>query len=190
MKLLSKIQEIQQQRVLKRLTSVKRSRRLTSMEQVKTIALIFTVGSERQWNVLDEYITRMERSGKQVFAVGYQAKDLQLDYIITHTKCTICHEKDDFNIWNIPKEEVILPFAKRKYDLMLDTTAERTFWSLYMSARIAAKIKVSHCQHDEDGRHKEIYDFEIKNVEAYRVSEFLSESAKCLDMMSGKGIVV
>ena len=183
--MLSKIKEIQQKRVLRRLTSVKRSRKLTNMDQVKSIALVFTVGNERSWKVINEYITRMERAGKHVYAVGYQSKDTSLDYIITHTKCTICHEKDDFNIWGIPKEEVIEPFVKRKYDLLMDTTVERTFWSLYMSARSAARIKVSHCQPEEEGRHKEIYDLEIKDSEAYRVSEFMEETARCLDMMGG-----
>ncbi|MBP5536552.1 MAG: hypothetical protein J6X62_07160 [Bacteroidales bacterium] len=184
----NKIKQIQQKRVLKRLTSVRRSRKLTGMDQVKSIALVFTVGNERSWKVINDYIVKMEKAGKHVYAVGYQSKETELNYIITHTKCTICHEKDDLNIWGIPKEDVVEPFVKRKYDLLMDTTAKRTFWSLYMSARSAARIKVSHCQPDEEGRNKEIYDLEIKDSEAYRVSEFLEETARCLDMMGANNV--
>ena len=84
--------------------------------------MIFTVGDSTKWNLIHRFITAQENHGKEVYLIGFQKYKYEIDYIFSHTKTTICHEKEDFNYFQIPKDGVVDSFTDRHYDLIIDTT--------------------------------------------------------------------
>ena len=70
--------------------------------------------------------------------------------IFSHTKTTICHEKDDFTRLGLPKEGVIDSFINRHYDIIIDTTEQPDFFGKYITAASDANIKVGYTNTESD----------------------------------------
>ena len=175
-------------KMLKRIASHPRDKRMTCLDDVKQLGIIFTVGSEKEWNVIHAFVKAMEQRKKKVFLIGYQAYKQEINYIFTHAQTTICHEKDDFTFWRRPKEGVIDGFANRHYDLLIDTTAQPNFFAQYVAAKTVVDLKVTHCTatEGEPMLHNEllqVFDLIIRDNEGMDIQSFLSETLRYINMM-------
>ena len=117
------LKTFRRKRIIKQLSQRPRDKKIINLEQVKNIALVFTVGSENDWNLLYHFAQLMERQGKQITMIGFQAENTVLSYIITHSHTIICREKDDFDFWGLPKGDIVDKFTEQHYDLLINTTS-------------------------------------------------------------------
>lgn len=176
------IKKFRQDRELKRLKGMARNKKIENLEQVRNIGIVFEVGDESQWNILYHFVKAMEKTQKKVSMIGYQHANTELSYIITHAQTTICHEKEDFTFWNLPKEEVIEPFVRKHYDLLIDITYERTFFSQYVTLRSLADLKVAYAE-DEAGAKDDIFDMTIRGDGPMDLKDYLNNVVNYLNMI-------
>ena len=177
-----------QQRQLRNLLETPRDKRIDNWEQIKTIGLIFTVGDSERWNLIHRFITAQESHGKEVYLIGYQAKNYEIDYIFSHTKTTICHEKEDFNYVGLPKEGVIDGFVNRHYDIIIDTTEQPNFFGKYVTAKCEANLKVGYTntEAEKDEGVMDMYDLAIQGKEAMDFRDYIEQTVKYLMMIQKK----
>ncbi|MBO4306993.1 MAG: hypothetical protein J5848_01630 [Bacteroidales bacterium] len=174
-----------QQRLLRNMMDKPRDKRIENWEQIKTIGMIFTVGDSSKWNLIHRFITAQENHGKEVYLIGFQKYKYEIDYIFSHTKTTICHEKEDFNYFQIPKDGVVDSFTDRHYDLIIDTTEQPDFFGKYITTLADADLKVGYTntESDEDEGPMEMYDLAIQGKSEMDFKDFIEQTVKYLMMI-------
>lgn len=168
-----------------KLITTPRDKRIENWDNIKTIGLIFTVGSSEQWNLIHRFITAQESRGKEVYLIGYQGKNIEINYIFSHTRTTICHEKDDFNFFGIPKEGVTDPFTNRHFDIVIDSTSQPDFFGKYVTSLCSADLKVGYTNNaaDYDEGNMEMYDMAIQGKEQMDFKDYIEQTVKYLSMI-------
>ena len=174
-----------QERVLRTLTGEKRTKRIAHLDEVHDMGIIFNVGSEAEWNTLYGFVREMERSGKQVWLIGFQANKQVIEYIFTHPRTTIIHEKEDLTYFGLPKEGVIEGFAHRHFDLLIDTTPLHDFFSLYVANKCIADLKVTYLCGDEPHSPytEKSYDLLLHGDKPLELSAYIAEIKRYLTMI-------
>ncbi|MBP5189853.1 MAG: hypothetical protein J6031_02930 [Bacteroidales bacterium] len=174
-----------QQRQLRNLLNVPRDKRIDNWEQIKTIGLIFTVGDAERWNLIHRFITAQESRGKEIHLIGFQANKYEINYIFSHTRTTICHEKEDFTYLGLPKEGVIDSFINRHYDIVIDTTIQPDFFGKYVTAISDANLKVGYSNNESDDNEgvMDMYDLAIQGNEEMDFKNYIEQIVKYLTMV-------
>lgn len=174
-----------QDKVLRLLSGVTREKRIENISKVRDIAVIFTVGDEDRWNTLLAFVRQMEQQNKHVWLIGFQRDTLEINYIFSHQQTTICHEKEDFNFFGLPKEGVVEGFTGRHYDLLIDASSEPTFFANYTAARALADLKVAYVDPSQptDPNVQHIFDLLIRKEQPIDIPDYLEEVTKYLSMI-------
>lgn len=180
-----KIKQFQQNRIVKGLSRNAREKRIANIADLKLIGLVFEVGSEQDWNAIYRFVKAMEHDGKKVILIGFHPEDLELSYIFTHQQTTICHEKEDFNFWGLPKDDVIDDFIGRHYDILIDTTDQPNFFGKYISLRAEADLKITYVNDnaEEAETTESIFDLLIHGEQPIEIETYLAEVVKYLGMI-------
>ncbi|MBQ9587176.1 MAG: hypothetical protein IJR26_04885 [Bacteroidales bacterium] len=174
-----------QQRQLRNLLNKQRDKRIDNWEDIKTIGLIFTVGDAEHWNLLHRFVSAQENRGKEVHLIGFQADNYEINYIFSHTKTVICHEKTDFNRLGLPKEGVIDSFVDKHYDLLIDATSQPDFFGRYVTAMAEANLKVGFQNNSlPDGDNDRLmYDMLIQGDDEMDLRNYIEQIVKYLLMV-------
>ena len=175
------IKDKYQQRQLGRMERRQRIKRIDNWNDIKSIGLIFTVGDSGLWSLIQRFITSQERQGKEIHIIGFQASDYEVDYIFSHTGTTICHEKEDFTKLGLPKEGVIDPFIEKHYDLVIDATADHSFFGRYITALSDSNLRVGPTYDDEEVDN--LYDLTIGVGEEMDFRDYIEQIVKYLSMV-------
>lgn len=173
------------QRHLNHLLERPRDKRIDNWEDIKTIGLIFTVGDSDHWNLLHRFVTTQENHGKEVYLIGFQADKYEINYIFSHTRTIICHEKTDFNRLGLPKEGIIDDFTRNHYDLLIDSTTQPNFFGKYVTASTDASLRVGYTNSasDEDELRMDMYDMLIQGNEEMNFRNYIEQIVKYLMMV-------
>ena len=174
-----------QQRHLRSLLAKQRDKRIDNWEDIKTIGLIFTVGDADKWNLIHRFIAAQENQGKEVFLIGFQPHKFEINYIFSHTRTTICHEKDDFSKLGLPKDGVIEPFTSHHYDIVIDSTTQPDFFGKYVSALADANLKVGYSNSNAEDNEgiMDMYDLAIQGNEPLDFKDYIEQIVKYLTMV-------
>ena len=174
-----------QERQLRRLIDEPRDKRIDNWEQVKSIGLIFTVGDAQMWNLIHRFVSTQEQAGKEVYLIGFHPADYEIDYIFSHTRTTICHEKDDQNFFGLPKEGVVDTFTDRHYDLLIDATEQPDFFGKYITVVTDANLKVGYTNSasEYDEGIMDMYDMRIQGSEQMDFKDYIEQIVKYLAMV-------
>ena len=174
-----------QQRQLRNLMERKRDKRIDNWEQIKTIGIIFTVGDAERWSLIHRFISAQESQGKTISLIGFHPDKYEINYIFSHTRTTICHEKEDFNYMGLPKEGVVDTFTQQHYDLIIDTTEQPNFFGKYITALTDANLKVgySNSQAEHDEGNMEMYDLAIQGNDVMDFKDYIEQIVKYLTMI-------
>lgn len=163
----------------------KRDKRIDNWDSIKTIGLIFTVGDAAHWNLIHRFITAQEKQGKEIYLIGFHPNKYEINYIFSHTKTTICHEKEDFTRLGLPKDGVIDGFVNRHYDLMIDSTIQPDFFGKYVTSMSNADLKVGYTntESEYDEGIMEMYDMAIQGREPMDFRDYIEQIVKYLTMV-------
>lgn len=174
-----------QQRLMRNLMQNPRDKRIESWDAIKTIGLIFTVGAADHWNLIHRFVSAQEARGKEIHLIGFQAEKMEINYIFSHTRTIICHEKEDFNWLGLPKEGVIDAFVGRHFDLVIDATVQPDFFGKYVTASANADLKVgySNSESEEDEGEMGMYDLAIQGREPMDFRDYIEQTVKYLSMV-------
>lgn len=167
------------------MSDIRRCKRIENISLVKNVGIVFTVGDEQQWNILYQYVKRFTTEGRSVWLAGFQGQKTTINYIFSHPHSVICHEKEDTNMWGIPKEETLHQFLSLSYDLLIDTTANDDFFGNYVAAKAHADLKVTYVNDVEPLSHtsEKIFDLLIHGNKPLELEEFFEETIKYLSMI-------
>lgn len=177
------IKDFRRNHLIRQMARTPRDKKIDNLEQVKSIGVIFTLGSETDWNLLYRFAQLMEQQNKKIYMIGIHPKDINLSFIVTHANTIICREKDDLNFWGIPREGVIDRFTDRHFDLLIDTTDQPNFFGQYVALRCNADLKVTYTDEVEATRHDNIFDMMIKGEGPIDLREYLNQVVKYLNMI-------
>lgn len=173
-----------QQKQLFKLKNTARDKCIINWNDIKSIGLIFIVGTSEQWNIINRFISVLAKQGKQVYLIGLHPKGFNIDYIFTHTDTAICKEKEDFNLLGMPKPGLIEPFISRHFDLVIDATVQPCFFGKLVSAASSAPLKVAYSSSETtDEGIMDIYDLIIKGSEAINFKDYIEQIVKYLSMI-------
>jgi hypothetical protein len=177
--------KIKQKYMLKALRQRRHRREIKNMEQVGTIGIVFHIGDELSWKYLYAIVQELERANRRVHMICDQPKGQELSYIITHSQTSICHDKEDFDLWGVPRESSIEPFLSHKYDIMIDTTGGDSFFSQYMVLRAESDLNITYVDDSEqqDPRAMEIYDMTIHGNGPIDIPAFFENVCNYLQMV-------
>ncbi|MCR4659308.1 MAG: hypothetical protein K5650_03320 [Bacteroidales bacterium] len=175
------LKEYRRRHLLKQLKTIKRSKRIENFTDVKQIGVIFVVGDESRWNILNHFARAMESEGKHVKMIALQPKDVKLNYVITHRETYICHEKEDFDFWGVPRDEVIEGFIDDHYDLLIDTTSDDNFFAQYITLKTLADLKTVYA--DTTDEPSELHDLIIRGKGQLELKSFFNNIINYLGMI-------
>ena len=183
--MLDGIKSIKQKYTLKQLRKEQPLKQIVNMDTVKNIAIVFHVGDELSWKYLYAIVRELEKANKRVFLIGDQAADMELNYIITHSQTTICHEKEDFDFWCFPKENVVENFFARHYDILIDVTSGDSFFSQYMVLKSGSDLNITYVDDSQevDPLINQLYDFTIHGKEPIVLPDFFENVCNYLQMV-------
>ncbi|MBQ9638087.1 MAG: hypothetical protein IJV22_00835 [Bacteroidales bacterium] len=180
------IKRYRQKKILKQLSDFTRVKRIDNFNHIKSVGIIFTVGSEQEWNDLYRFAKAQEQTGKQVWMAGYQHASTSINYIFTHAQTTICHEKEDFTFWGIPKNNVLAPFLHQRYQLLIDLTAPSDFFGKYTALKALSNLKVTNIDAvsaANDTDKERIFDLIIRSDKPLSRQDYFAEIIKYLNMV-------
>ncbi|MBP5548431.1 MAG: hypothetical protein J6X58_06050 [Bacteroidales bacterium] len=162
-----------------------RTKKIQNWDNIKTIGLIFTVGDMEFWKLIQRFITAQESQGKSIFIIGFHPYKYEINYIFTHTKSTICHEKEDFSFMGLPKDGVIDQFLNNKYDLLIDSTIQPNFFGKYVTTLCNADLKVGYSNNDSESDEgiMEMYDMTIQGDGSMDFKNYIEQIVKYLKII-------
>ena len=171
--------------VLHRLQEQQRDKCIHNWKDIKTIGLIFTVGDRDFWNLIQRFISAQESNGKEVHLIGFQENGHDINYIFSHTLTTICHEKEDFNMMQLPKTDVVNNFLDHHFDLLIDASNPDHFFGRYITTATEADLKVGYFdQEDEENSEPlAIYDMNIEGNGPVDFKDYIEQIVKYLSMI-------
>lgn len=180
------IVNIRQKRIIGQLLSLQRRKRICNIDEVQHMGLIFTVGSKEDWDTIYHFAKDMETGKRKVYIVGYQSSNTVINYIFTHSRMVICHEKDDFLFARVPKANITEPFLSQHFDVLINAAKEPTFFSKYMSAKSQADLKVTYVNDNNttaDNDSERIFDLIIHGNKPLVLQNYLTDVVKYLSMI-------
>lgn len=179
------LKEHRQHRLLKNLSDGTRVKKIANLDDMRMIGLVFTVGAKESWDALYRFAKELEQGNRTVWMAGYQPADVSINYIFTHSRMAIFHEKTDFNFFGIPKPELLDAFLAQRYDLLIDTTKEPNFFGKYVALRTQADLKVTYVNDsaDNDAEIEHIFDFMIHGTKPVEPNSFINETKRYLSMI-------
>ena len=185
MNIIEKIIHFRQTRVLRSLSNAKRKKRIENMENIKAVGIIFEVGSDKEWNTLYAFTRALENEKKKVWLIGFQRDKQEINYIFTHSRTIICHEKEDFNFFKLPKEGIIEGFTNQHFNLLIDCTKEPNFFGQYVAAKSSADLKVTYMNNNENSMDEAetIFDFQIHDNKPIDLNQYLTNVQTYLGMI-------
>lgn len=183
--MLDKIKKFHQDRTIKQLVSYPRYKRISNISQVMEIGIVFTVGAEKEWNLIYELAKEWEKEGKSVKMIGLIHKGMELDYIFTHQGCSIVREDSEINFWGIPKEESVSAFIQQRYDLLIDASVDQEFFSRYVAVKALADLKVNYLDMDDEEavENPQIYDLTIRGNGPLELKRYFTDIVRYLQMI-------
>lgn len=161
--MLQAFKKIRQNHLLKSLHKRTRLREIKNMDHVRTIGIVFHIGDELSWKYLYAIVQELEQSNRRVYMICDLPDGYELNYIITHAHTTLCHQKEDFDFWGIPRESTTENFLARHYDILIDTTGGDSFFSQYIALITDTDLNITYI---DDSLHTDkstldIYDLTI-----------------------------
>ena len=175
------IKSLHRNRVIKKLQSTPRIKKIDNIEEVHTIAVICCLEGEHEWMVMQHFAKVMEGHGKKVNIIALLPKDHELSFVVTHKGTTIVRAKSDFNFWGLPSNEALAPFTENSYDLLIDTIGEDNFFSKYVALCTTASLKVAYATPTEDPT--EVFDFVIRGDSRLELKDFINNVIEYLGMI-------
>lgn len=175
------IKEIRRRRIIRDLKATARNKKIDNIAEVKTIGVICRLGDEQHWNILHHFAKVMEGQGKSVCIMALQAKEQDLNFVITHKNTYKCKMGTDFNFWGLPNADTIRPFIEQHFDLLIDTIGEENFFSQYIALCTNASLKVVYATPSEDP--SEIYDLIIRGDGKVELKDFFNNIIEYLSMI-------
>ncbi|MCR4812550.1 MAG: hypothetical protein K5867_08195 [Bacteroidales bacterium] len=176
---------IKQKYLLKNLRSRKHLKEIKNMDQVRTIGIVFHLGDELSWKYLYAIVMELEHSNRRVHMICDQVNGQEMTYIITHSQTTICHEKEDFDMWGVPHDSSTENFLTRKYDVLIDVTGGDSFFSQYMVLKADADLNITYI--DDSDKPSEIvmdmYDMTIHGNGPIDLPAFFENVCNYLQMV-------
>ncbi len=177
------IKDFRRRHLIKQLANAQRDKKIENLSQVKDIGIVFTLSDEQEWNLLYHFAQLMEKDGKKVVMIGLHPSNVQISFIVTHAHTTICREKDDFNFWGLPKDDVIETFTNRHLDVLIDTTDQPNFFGQYVALRSNADLKVTYTDEVEATLNDNIFDMMIKGEGTLDLRDYLNQVVHYLKMV-------
>ena len=171
-----------QNRLLRKMTSADRAKRIANLDEIGLVGIVFAVGSESEWNILYNFAREMEHQKKQVHLIGLQPAEMEISYIFTHSQTSVLHAKEDLNFWGIPKEGTIEGYTSRHYELLIDATASHDFFTRYVVAKSPADLKVAYAQ-EEQRELEQVYDLLIRDSKPFALTAYLEQIKRYLKMI-------
>ena len=87
-----RLKRIKQQRIVKQLSSLKRTKVMHNFDTANVIGIIFDVSTEENWMKICSVVKKFEEYGKKVYLVGKIDNRENLNFIITNTNDTLVHD--------------------------------------------------------------------------------------------------
>ena len=177
--------KIKQKYLLKGLRQQRHLREIKNMEQVGSIGIIFHIGDELSWKYLYAIVQELEHANRRVYMICDQESGQELTYIITHSHTTVCHAKEDFDLWGVPRESSTDTFLSRHYDILVDTTSGDSFFSQYMVLKAESDLNITYVDDSEeqDPKVMESYDMTIHGNGPIDLPAFFENVCNYLQMV-------
>lgn len=183
--MLSVFKGIKQRYLLKGLRARDRRREIKNMDRVQTVGIVFHIGDELSWKYLYAIVMELEKSGRRVYMICDQTSRQELTYIITHSGTIVCHEKEDFDVWGVPRGGATDNFLSRKYDVLIDTTGGDSFFSQYVVLKACADLNITYIDDEDAGSSNiaDIYDMTIHGKGPIDLPAFFENVCNYLQMV-------
>ncbi len=142
------IKKIRQKRLLQQQLKYTRVRQMHNLQTAKRIAMIFDVGDEQSWKIINKFATELSKRGKEMVLLGRKLQK-ELDFVITNTSVILCN-LEDVDFWGVPKNYPVGNFFNQHFDMLIDTIQEPDFFSQYVSLKTMADYKISRDKADNE----------------------------------------
>ena len=176
-----RLKRIKQQRIVKQLSSLKRTKVMHNFDTANVIGIIFDVSTEENWMKICSVVKKFEEYGKKVYLVGKIDNRENLNFIITNTNVTLVHAKTDINFWGVPKISLLHQFLDRKYDVLINAMIDSDdFFSLFVNMHTLSDLKIARDNFDNE----KYYDLLIKVDSDMSESDFLKQVIHYLTLIN------
>lgn len=174
-----------QQRKLSKIVEKPRKKVINNWKDIKKIGLIFEVGDESRWILIQRFLAAQTSQEKIVYLIGYKPHNLEISYILSTSNLIVCEEKSDFSIFGIPKADSIDKFVKQDYDLVIDTTEHPNYFGKYITANSKAALKVGYSNNEAttDEGDMRMYDMLINGNGRMDFKDYVIQIVRYLKMI-------
>jgi len=165
----------------KEMASLSRERGFLSMNDAKTIGILFEATDKEEFELIKKYVLYLRELKKKVKVIGYFSGGETP--ALTYSKLEYdFFSKKDLSWYNKPKDTFVSNFIQEDYDILIDLNIHDHFALRYIAGISKARFKV--------GRHKEgddhIYDLMIEGTDGKGMKYFMRQVDTYLIMLNGK----
>lgn len=188
--MLNAVKKYGRQRSVRKLLSKPRQKHLKKYSDMRRMLWVFNLTDEAAWMLLSRCVQEFENNGKEIWLVGFAAKDIQKTFIIDHPRCLICREKEDFNFLGIPRHQDFSRFLAHPFDAVVDITGYPNFFAHYISLTTNADLRISYddtsvgTPSEWQFRNTDVYDLVISNDAPFELRYFLQKLVEYLKIIT------
>jgi hypothetical protein len=117
-----------------------RNKELVSLNLAENLGIIFHVKNQEQFSRFNALAKELSTNRRKVLLVGFINDKTIPDYcVVAGPGYYFCRQ--DLNWLNIPKNDYILKFIEKEFDILLDFTRDDSFTMKYILALSKARLK-------------------------------------------------
>ena len=125
----------------KELSSLRRKKITTNLSKAKYIGILYTVGNEKQYVQICNFVKTLQDERKEVKALGY-IEDKEIPHFCYPKIAYDYFTLNDLNWFLKPSNTFVADFLNMEFDMLIDLSIDSCFSVQYIAGISKAKFKV------------------------------------------------
>lgn len=173
----------------KKLSSMKRNRRLVSINAAGSVGILFELTDQNTYFALQKYLQKLQERKVRVKALGYDNNKVVTSQFLPVLTFDFFKDKN-LNWIGLPKSNAIQDFIETEFDICINIASENIFPLHYIAGLSKAKLKVGPFSQDISGLGENdlirIYDILLRTEVNHNQADFLDTIHEYLTILNPK----
>jgi len=168
----------------KELENTGRDRRLTNLRDAKKIGILYNLDDVPDYDVVAEFVTRLQHDRKEVKALGYVKNKNLISRFLPKLSYDFFSRKD-MNWFYKPVKDKVMDFIQKDFDLLIDLDMKDSLPLKYISGLSMSMCRIGRYSEDNTS----CYDLMLDVNPSTPVNEFIRQITHYLTIINNDGKV-
>jgi hypothetical protein len=166
----------------KELEKTGRNRKLTNLKDAKKIGILYNLDNVPDYDVVAEFVTRLQHERKEVKALGYVKNKNLISRFLPKLSYDFFSGKD-MNWFYKPVKDKVMDFIQKDFDLLIDLDMKDSLPLKYISGLSMSMCRIGRYSEDNAS----CYDLMLDVNPSTPVNEFIRQITHYLTIINNDG---